>query len=425
MLKLNNLKLAIIGLGYVGLPLAIEFSKKRPVIGFDIKIQRIKELKSGIDKTLEVSNKELQNAKYLNLTNIRKDLKNANCYIVTVPTPIDKFKKPDLRGLLLASKIIGELLKVGDIVIYESTVYPGCTEEKCVPILEKYSGLVFNKDFFCGYSPERVNPGDKKHRIINIKKITSGSTSETADLIDDLYNEIVTVGTYKAASIKIAEAAKVIENTQRDLNIALINELSILFNKMDIDTEAVLKAAESKWNFISFRPGLVGGHCIGVDPYYLTYKAQSIGYSPKIILAGRRLNDKMGNYVVEQLKKALLKKSIRIKNSKILIMGLTFKENCPDLRNSGVSNVINYLKKYNCSIDLLDPWADNKEVKKIYKINPVTKLNPGTYDAIILAVAHDKFKTMGAKFISTLGKKNRIIYDLKYLFSKKKVDLRL
>jgi UDP-N-acetyl-D-galactosamine dehydrogenase len=425
MLKLNNLKLAIIGLGYVGLPLAIEFSKKRPVIGFDIKTQRIKELKSGIDKTLEVSNKELQNAKYLNLTNIKKDLKSANCYIVTVPTPIDKFKKPDLRGLLLASKIIGELLKVGDIVIYESTVYPGCTEEKCVPILEKYSGLVFNKEFFCGYSPERVNPGDKKHRIINIKKITSGSTSETADLIDDLYNEIVTAGTYKAASIKIAEAAKVIENTQRDLNIALINELSILFNKMEIDTEAVLKAAESKWNFISFRPGLVGGHCIGVDPYYLTYKAQSIGYSPKIILAGRRLNDKMGNYVVVQLKKALLKKSIRIKNSKILIMGLTFKENCPDLRNSGVANVINYLKKYKCSIDLYDPWADKKEVKKMYKINPATKLNPDTYDAIILAVAHDKFKTMGAKFISALGKKNRIIYDLKYVFSKKNVDLRL
>lgn len=425
MLKLNNLKLAIIGLGYVGLPLAIEFSKKRPVIGFDIKTQRIKELKSGIDKTLEVSNKELQNIKYLNLTNIKKDLKSANCYIVTVPTPIDKFKKPDLRGLLLASKIIGEILKVGDIVIYESTVYPGCTEEKCVPILEKYSGLVFNKEFFCGYSPERVNPGDKKHRIINIKKITSGSTSETADLIDDLYNEIVTAGTYKVASIKIAEAAKVIENTQRDLNIALINELSILFNKMDIDTEAVLKAAESKWNFISFRPGLVGGHCIGVDPYYLTYKAQSIGYSPKIILAGRRLNDNMGNYVVEQLKKALLKKSIRIKNSKILIMGLTFKENCPDLRNSGVANVINYLKKYKCIIDLYDPWADKKEVKKIYKINPTTKLNPDTYDAIILAVAHDKFKTMGAKFISALGKKNRIIYDLKYLFSKKNVDLRL
>lgn len=425
MLKLNNLKLAIIGLGYVGLPLAIEFSKKRPVIGFDIKTQRIKELKSGIDKTLEVSNKELQNTKYLNLTNIKKDLKSANCYIVTVPTPIDKFKKPDLRGLLLASKIIGEILKVGDIVIYESTVYPGCTEEKCVPILEKYSGLVFNKEFFCGYSPERVNPGDKKHRIINIKKITSGSTSETADLIDDLYNEIVTAGTYKVASIKIAEAAKVIENTQRDLNIALINELSILFNKMDIDTEAVLKAAESKWNFISFRPGLVGGHCIGVDPYYLTYKAQSIGYSPKIILAGRRLNDNMGNHVVEQLKKALLKKSIRIKNSKILIMGLTFKENCPDLRNSGVANVINYLKKYKCIIDLYDPWADKKEVKKIYKINPTTKLNPDTYDAIILAVAHDKFKTMGAKFISALGKKNRIIYDLKYLFSKKNVDLRL
>ena len=425
MLQLNNLKLAIIGLGYVGLPLAIEFSKKRPVIGFDIKIQRIKELKSGIDKTLEVSNKELQNAKYLNLTNSKKDLKNANCYIVSVPTPVDKFKKPDLKGLLLASKIIGELLKVGDIVIYESTVYPGCTEEECVPILEKYSGLVFNKDFFCGYSPERVNPGDKKHRIFNTKKVTSGSTSETADLVDSLYNEIVTAGTHKAASIKIAEAAKVIENTQRDLNIALINELSILFNKMDIDTEAVLKAAESKWNFISFRPGLVGGHCIGVDPYYLTYKAQSIGYSPKIILAGRRLNDKMGNYVVAQLKKALTKKSIKIKNSKILIMGLTFKENCPDLRNSGVANVINHLKKYKCSIELYDPWADSKEVKKIYKINPVTRLNPDTYDVIIIAVAHDKFKTMGAKFISALGKKNRILYDLKHVFSKKNVDLRL
>jgi len=346
-MKKNNIKLAVIGLGYVGLPLAVEFAKKRPVIGFDIQIKRIKELKSGIDKTLEVTKDELQDLKQLILTTDKKCLKSVNCYIVTVPTPIDLYKKPDFKPLLMASEIIGRALNKGDVVIYESTVYPGCTEEVCVPILEKYSGLIFNQDFFCGYSPERNNPGDKQRKISNIKKITSGSTTEIADFVDDLYNEIIVAGTHKAPSIKIAEAAKVIENIQRDLNIGLINELSILFNRMNIDTEAVLEAAGSKWNFLPFRPGLVGGHCIGVDPYYLIHKAESIGYCPEIILSGRKINDGMGIYVASQLMKAMSQKLIQIKNAKILIMGLTFKENCPDLRNSGVENVIKELKKIN------------------------------------------------------------------------------
>ncbi|MDB3975697.1 nucleotide sugar dehydrogenase, partial [Candidatus Pelagibacter sp.] len=327
---MNNVKelnLAIIGLGYVGLPLAIEFGKKRQVIGFDIEKKRIKELKSGIDKNSEVTKNQIKNIKKLNFTSNISDLKSANCYIITVPTPINKFKKPDLNPLFKASEIVGKFIKKGDLIIYESTVYPGCVEEQCVPVLEKFSKLKFNKNFFCGYSPERINPGDKKHKVSNIKKITAGSTAEVADLVDDLYNEIVTVGTHKAPSIKIAEAAKVIENTQRDLNIALINELSILFSKMNIDTREVLNAAESKWNFLPFKPGLVGGHCIGVDPYYLTFKAKSIGYHPKIILAGRELNDKMGNYVASQLITKMKKKFIKIKNAKILIMGLTFKEN--------------------------------------------------------------------------------------------------
>lgn len=424
-MKLKNLKLAVIGLGYVGLPLAIEFAKKRKVIGFDIDKIRIKELKSRIDKTFEVKKYQLKKNKRLNLTSNKKNLKKANCFIITVPTPINVNKKPDLKPLLLASVIVGKNLKKKDIVIYESTVFPGCTEEKCVPILEKCSGLKFNKDFFCGYSPERVNPGDKKHRISNIIKITSGSTNEIADLVDELYNEIVVAGTHKAPSIKVAEAAKVIENTQRDLNIALINELSILFNKMDIDTEAVLNAAESKWNFLSFRPGLVGGHCIGVDPYYLTYKAKSIGYKPEIILAGRKINDNMGVYVASELIKLMRKKFISIKDSRVLIMGLTFKENCPDLRNSGIARTIDELKKYKCKLDLYDPWADHKEAKIIYKITPVLKLNPNTYDAIILAVKHDKFKNLDINTISASGKKNHVLYDLKYLFPKKYTDLRL
>ena len=423
--KINDLKLAIIGLGYVGLPLALEFSKKKIVIGFDTYQKRIKELSSGIDKNLEFSKKKILISKKLKFTNKKEDLRHANCFIITVPTPIDKFKKPDLKPLLQASKMIGKIIKQGDLIIYESTVYPGCVEEVCVPILEKFSKLKYNQNFFCGYSPERINPGDKKHTLSNIKKITSGSTLEVAKLIDDLYNEIVIAGTHKAPSIRVAEAAKVIENTQRDLNIALINELSILFNKMNIDTQAVLDAAESKWNFLPFKPGLVGGHCIGVDPYYLTFKAKSIGYNPKIILAGRELNDHMGNFVVSQMILAMKKKSIKIKESKILIMGLTFKENCPDIRNSGIQNVIKELAKYDCKLDLYDPWANREEIKKTYNIYPKTKLKKNTYDGILLAIAHKNFKNMGIKKISQLCKKDRVIYDLKYLFDNYQVDLRL
>ena len=424
-MKKNNIKLAIIGLGYVGLPLAVEFSKKRFVLGFDIQKKRIQELKSGIDKTLEVTRDELQDLKQLILTDNEKDLQSVNCYILTVPTPVDLHKKPDLKPLLEASEIIGKVLKYGDIVIYESTVYPGCTEEECVPVLEKYSGLKFNKDFFCGYSPERNNPGDKQRKISNIKKITSGSTVQIAALVDDLYNEIIVAGTHKAPSIKVAEAAKIIENTQRDLNIGLINELSILFNKMNIDTEEVLEAAGSKWNFLPFRPGLVGGHCIGVDPYYLIHKAESIGYHPEIILAGRKVNNNMGIYVASEFMKAMNRKFIQIKNARILIMGLTFKENCPDLRNSGVESVIKELKNYHCNIDLYDPWANSDEVKNIYNIIPIATLNPDTYDGIIIAIAHKQFKAMGVNFISALGKKVNVLYDLKYIFSKKDSDLRL
>ena len=423
--KNKDLKVAIIGLGYVGLPLALEFAKRRKVIGFDTQEKRIKDLQSGIDKNLEVTKEELRDANQLVLTSDIQNLETANCYIVAVPTPIDKHKIPDLKLLFLASETVGKILKKGDIVIYESTVYPGCIEEDCVPILENCSGLKFNIDFFCGYSPERINPGDKEHRIANIKKITSGSTVEIADQVDELYKEIIIAGTHKAPSIKVAEAAKVIENTQRDLNIALINELSIIFNKMNIDTEQVLKAAASKWNFLPFYPGLVGGHCIGVDPYYLTYKAKNIGYQPEIILAGRRLNDSMGVYVASQLMKAMNEKLIQIKNAKILIMGLTFKENCPDLRNSGVASVITELKKYNCDLDLYDPWASSKEIQNLYGITPITNLVPNSYDGIVIAVAHNQFKNMGSQFISTLGKKLHIFYDLKYLFSKEESNLRL
>jgi UDP-N-acetyl-D-galactosamine dehydrogenase len=424
-MKKNKIKVAIIGLGYVGLPLAIEFAKKRTVIGFDTNKKRIEELKKGVDKNLEISRKELKNSKKLIFTSNTEDLKLINCFIVSVPTPIDKFKKPDLTALFNASKIVGKIIKKKNLVIYESTVYPGCTEEYCVPILEKFSGLKFNKDFFCGYSPERINPGDKEHRISNIKKITSGSTAEVSDLVDQLYNEIITVGTHKVSSIKVAEAAKVIENTQRDLNIAFINEVSMIFNRINIDTEEVLNAAATKWNFLYFKPGLVGGHCIGVDPYYLTYKAESIGYHPKIILSGREINDKMGNYVATELIKAMKKKSIKIAKSKILVMGLTFKENCADIRNSGVKNVILELKKYDCNLDLYDPWADQDEIIKLYDISPIIELHKNTYDAIILAVAHNKFRNLGIKFINNLKKKNSILYDLKHLFKKEETDLRL
>jgi UDP-N-acetyl-D-galactosamine dehydrogenase len=423
--KTKDLKLAIVGLGYVGLPLALEFAKKRKVIGFDIDKKRIEELNSGIDKNLEFNKDELQNSNQLNFTNNQDDLKSANCYIITIPTPVDKFKKPDLTLLLKASETIGKIIKRSDLIIYESTVYPGCIEEVCVPVLEKFSKLKFNQDFFCGYSPERINPGDKEHTISNIKKVTSGSTPGIADLVDSLYKEIIIAGTHKAPSIKVAEAAKVIENTQRDLNIALINELSIIFRKMNIDTQSVLEAAGSKWNFLPFKPGLVGGHCIGVDPYYLTYKAESIGYYPKIILAGRELNDNMGNYVAEELVKKMEEKKIQIKGAKILIMGLTFKEDCADTRNSGVQNVIAKLKELECELDLQDPYVDREDVKKIYNIYPNTKLNHNTYDAVLIAVAHKQFKTLGLSNIKNLCKSNHVIFDLKNLFNSNQVDLKL
>jgi len=423
--SIKDIKIAIVGLGYVGLPLTLEFAKYRKVIGFDIQKKRIEELNAGIDKNFESSKEEIQNSKQLNFTSNEEDLKYANCFIITVPTPIDKLKKPDLRPLLQASEMIGKIIKEGDLIIYESTVYPGCTEEVCVPILEKFSNLKFNKNFFCGYSPERINPGDKEHTISNVKKITSGSTPEILDLVDSLYNEIITVGTYRTSSIKVAEAAKVIENTQRDINIALINELSMIFSKLNIDTKEVLDAAGSKWNFLPFKPGLVGGHCIGVDPYYLTYKAKSVGHIPQIILAGRKINDNMGSHIVSEVLKKMEKKKINIKNSKILIMGLTFKENCSDIRNSGVKIVFERLKKYTDNIDLYDPWADSKEIKKIYGINPQQKLNKGNYDVIIMTVRHKIFIEMGKIEILNLCKKNHIIYDLKYLFTKEQIDLRL
>jgi UDP-N-acetyl-D-glucosamine/UDP-N-acetyl-D-galactosamine dehydrogenase len=424
-MDVKNLSVAIIGLGYVGLPLAVEFGKKRAVIGFDINAKRIDELKAGVDSTLETTSDELRDAQYLRFTTNPDDLKDANCYIVTVPTPIDAFKRPDLTPLVKASETIGKVLKSGDIVIYESTVYPGATEEDCAPILEKHSGLQFNQGFYLGYSPERINPGDKEHRVTTIKKVTSGSTPEIADLIDALYNEIITAGTHKAESIRVAEAAKVIENTQRDLNIALINELAIIFNKMEIDTEAVLKAAGSKWNFLPFRPGLVGGHCIGVDPYYLTHKAQAIGYNPEIILAGRRMNDGMGAYVALQLIKAMIKKSIQIEGARVLIMGFTFKENCPDLRNTRVVDVLHELAEYNLQIDVFDPWVDAAEAEHEYGIRPISEPESGAYDAVVLAVAHEQFKALGAAGIRAFTKPSSVIYDLKYVLSNHEADLRL
>ena len=424
-MQTNNLTLAVIGLGYVGLPLAVEFGKKRPVIGFDINQKRVTELQGGQDHTLEVSSKELKQAAHLSYTDSADDLKAANVYIVTVPTPIDEHKRPDLTPLIKASETIGKTLKQGDIVIYESTVYPGATEDDCVPVLERVSGLVFNRDFYAGYSPERINPGDKEHRVTNIKKVTAGSTPEIADLVDALYNEIITVGTHKASSIKVAEAAKVIENTQRDLNIALINELAMIFNKMGIDTEAVLQAAGSKWNFLPFRPGLVGGHCIGVDPYYLTHKAQTIGYHPEIILAGRRLNDGMGAYVVSQLVKAMLKKRIHVEGARVLVMGLTFKENCPDLRNTRVIDIVKELDEYNIEVDVYDPWVSTAEAEHEYGIAPIEQPKPGQYDGVILAVGHNQFKSLGAPGIRALAKPGGVVYDLKYILSANESDIRL
>lgn len=428
MLNINDIKIAVIGLGYVGLPLAVEFGKKHPVIGFDINQHRIEELKSGTDHTLEVSDEELASAKQLQFSSDINELAACNFYIVTVPTPIDEYKQPDLTPLVKASAAIGSVLKAGDIVVYESTVYPGATEEVCIPELERSSGLTFNKDFFAGYSPERINPGDKEHRVTNILKVTAGSTPEVADLVDEVYNLIITAGTHKAPSIKVAEAAKVIENTQRDVNIALINELAVIFNKMGIDTEAVLTAAGTKWNFLPFRPGLVGGHCIGVDPYYLTHKAQAIGYNPEIILAGRRLNDSMGEYVVTQLVKTMIKKRIQVEGAKVLILGLSFKENCPDVRNTKVIDIVHELKEYNIDVDVYDPWVDAEEAQQEYGISPVNdiaNLESNSYDGIILAVAHNQFVEMGVEQIRALGKSNHVLYDLKYLFDSKLSDIRL
>jgi UDP-N-acetyl-D-glucosamine/UDP-N-acetyl-D-galactosamine dehydrogenase len=424
-MNLSNLKVAVIGMGYVGLPLAVEFAKVRKIIGFDIKQKRILELKKGIDLTFEIKKKFILKNKNIYFTNNINDLKNINCYIIAVPTPINKNKTPDLRYFLNATTLVASVLKKNDIVIYESTVYPGCTENKCVPILQKKSGLKYNTDFYCGYSPERINPGDKNHRIQNIKKITSGSNPKVAKLIDKLYKQIILSGTHSAKSIIIAEAAKVIENIQRDLNIALVNELSILFKKMSIDTHSVLKAAETKWNFHPYKPGLVGGHCIGVDPYYLTYIAKKFNHNPKIILSGRSLNENMGKYVAQEFKKEMKKKLINISKSKILIMGLTFKENCPDLRNSGVKKVVEELKKLKCQIDLYDPWPSKSDIYKYYRIKPIKKLYKKKYDGIIVSVAHKKFKELGEKFIFSLCKNKSVIYDLKNIFNSKKINLKL
>ena len=424
-LTLSNIKIGVIGLGYVGLPLAVEFGKKFDVVGFDINQTRIGELQSGVDHTLEVSSDELKDSPRLSFSADLQQLASCNFYIVTVPTPIDDYKQPDLTPLIKASQTIAKVLKKGDVVVYESTVYPGATEEDCIPVLEQHSGLVYNQDFFAGYSPERINPGDKEHRVTNIKKITSGSTPEIADLVDAVYNQIVTVGTHKASSIKVAEAAKVIENTQRDVNIALINELALIFNKLGIDTEEVLKAAGTKWNFLPFRPGLVGGHCIGVDPYYLTHKAQSIGYHPEIILAGRRLNDSMGAYVANQLVKAMLKKRMVVDGAKVLLMGLAFKENCPDLRNTKITDIVAELEEYNIQVDVYDPWVDGAQAQHEYGINPISAPQAGQYDGIILAVAHEQFKALGADEIRAWGKPAHVLYDLKYVLSSDASDLRL
>ncbi|PCI49358.1 MAG: Vi polysaccharide biosynthesis UDP-N-acetylglucosamine C-6 dehydrogenase TviB [Thalassobium sp.] len=422
---MQNTHIAIIGLGYVGLPLAVEFGKKYSVVGFDINTARLAELSKGHDSTLEVDDRELAEAKHLSYSSSLDDLKACNVFIVTVPTPINEHKQPDLTPLIKASETIGKVLKQGDIVIYESTVYPGATEEDCVPVLERVSGLTFNKDFFCGYSPERINPGDKEHQVTTILKVTSGSTPEVAETVDQLYRSIITAGTHKASSIKVAEAAKVIENTQRDVNIGLINELALIFNKLGIDTEEVLKAAGTKWNFLPFRPGLVGGHCIGVDPYYLTHKAQSVGYHPEIILAGRRLNDGMGAYIASQLVKAMLKKRIHVEGSRVLVLGLTFKENCPDLRNTKVVDIIAELQDYGVSVDCYDPWINVAEAQHEYCITPVTEPTSGAYDGIVLAVAHKEFAAMGAEKIRALGKPAHVLYDLKYVLKASAADLRL
>ena len=425
MIELNDARIAVIGLGYVGLPLAVEFAKRFPVVGFDINLSRIEDLKSGKDTTMEVNPQELIGNESLVFSNSIGGIKNCNVYIVTVPTPIDQYNQPDLSMLQSSSSMLGEIIEGGDVVIYESTVYPGATEEECVPILEERSGLKLNDGFFVGYSPERINPGDKNHRVSNILKVTSGSNSEAANFVDSLYSQIVVAGTYKTSSIKVSEAAKVIENTQRDVNIALINELSIIFGKLKIDTHEVLNAAGTKWNFLPFSPGLVGGHCIGVDPYYLTYKAQSIGHHPEIILAGRRINDGMAEYVASQLVKGMINKSIHVKQARVLLMGLTFKENCPDLRNTKVLDVFHELLDYGIEVDVMEPWCSKQEVKSSYDIELIDTPQEETYDAIIIAVAHDEFKAMSIETIQKWGKPSHVIYDLKHLFPNSNLTMRL
>ena len=417
--------LAVIGLGYVGLPLAVEFGRQRRVIGFDIRPDRIAALRAGRDDTREIAPEELAAARHLELTHDPEALRAAQIYIITVPTPIDAHKRPDLTPLLAASETVGRVLKPGDIVIYESTVYPGCTEEDCVPVLERASGLTFNRDFFCGYSPERINPGDREHRLTTITKVTSGSTPQVAEEVDALYGSIITAGTYRAESIRVAEAAKVIENTQRDLNIALVNELAIIFNRMGIDTQAVLEAAGTKWNFLPFRPGLVGGHCIGVDPYYLTHKAEALGYHPEVILAGRRINDGMGAWVAGRMVKAMLKRGIEVTGSRILVLSLTFKENCPDLRNTRVVDVVDELRDYGATVDVHDPWADPDEARAEYGLDLVAEPQAAAYDGVILAVAHDTFRTAGADRFRRLCKPVHVLFDLKAALPAGESDLRL
>ncbi len=422
---INNLRIGIVGLGYVGLPLAVEFGKKYPTVGFDIKSDRVAELEGGLDSTLECSSEELGEATHLKVTANGADLEDCNFYIVTVPTPIGSGNRPLLTPLKSASKLLGRVISKGDIVVYESTVYPGATEEFCVPILEHESRLSMNDDFFVGYSPERINPGDKEHRLPSILKVTAGSTEESAEFIDSVYGSIITAGTHKASSIKVAEAAKVIENTQRDVNIALVNELAMIFDKMDIDTEEVLEAAGTKWNFLPFRPGLVGGHCIGVDPYYLTYKAQQLGYHPQMILAGRRINDNMSLYVASQVVKLMLTKGIQPVSAKALVLGLAFKENCPDVRNTKVVDIVSELTSYGTTVDVCDPWCDVDEAKQEYDLDLVAEPAKGAYDVVIIAVAHDEFRAMGADGIKAFGKDTSVLYDIKYVLPSELVDDRL
>jgi len=422
---LRNCRIGVIGLGYVGLPLAVEFGKHYDTTGFDIRAERIAELKRGRDHTLETEPKELRAAKRLRFTADLKEMKRCQVYMVTVPTPIDEHKQPDLTPLERASDSVGQVLKRGDIVIYESTVYPGCTEEICVPILERVSGLKFNRDFFAGYSPERINPGDRQHRLPTIRKVTSGSTPEVARFVDKLYGSIITAGTHVASSIRVAEAAKVIENTQRDVNIALINELAMIFNRLGIDTQEVLEAAGSKWNFLPFRPGLVGGHCIGVDPYYLTHKAQQIGYHPEMILAGRRINDNMALYVAGEVVRLMTAKRIHVKSSRVLVLGLAFKENCPDLRNSKVADVVRELEKYGATVDVWDPWVNAKEARHEYGIKLISRPARGQYDGIVIAVGHREFQAMKPADLKRLARRNHVIYDIKYVFRRQDTDGRL